>query len=285
MRTLLSVELRKALRSKWFVLALGAGAAIAVAAGLWSCGDYIVGRGTPTKQGYYLYPSVRSSFSFWMSIDYGNALPSLFYQLAPLLAVVPFAWSMRTEILSGYAAQMFARVSRFRYILAKGVATFVSGGLVGAVPQILNFAVVSAFMPAITPDIRDELYLGISAESLWSYQFYNEPFLYVALFCLLGFVLCGLWALFVMSLSYVVSNRIVLLTFPYLVLVVVQFVNDNIFTAVFGGIHAFQFGVLGNLRAATLSYGQNGWAILALSAFLLAASLALMRVYAKKDLL
>ncbi|WP_165050320.1 MULTISPECIES: hypothetical protein [unclassified Adlercreutzia] len=285
MITLLRVELCKALRSKWFALALGAGSAIALAAALWICGDYLVGRDGIAAMDYYFNPSVRSSFRFWMSVEYDYPLPPLFYQLAPLLAVAPFAWSMRTEMLSGYVGHMFTRVPRFRYVLAKGVATFVSGGLVAAVPQVLNFAVVSAFVPAITPDIRDEMYLGISAESLWSYQFYNEPFLYVALFCLLGFVLCGLWALLVMSLSHVVENRIVLLTLPYLALVVVQFVNENIFTAVFGGVHAFQFGLLGNLRAVSRPYGQDGWVILALALCLLVSSLVLMRACAKRDLL
>lgn len=287
MRALVCMELGKALRSPWFALALGIGLALAVASALPIGMDYLAGlaSGGIFKEGVYFNPSCRSSFRFWMSVEYDYPLPPLFYQLAPLLAVIPFAWSWRSEAISGYLGQVYGRVSRGRYVAAKGIATFVSGGLVGMVPQVVNFAMVSAFVPAITPDIRDVMYLGVDFDHLWSYWFYNEPLVYMGLYCLLGFALCGLWALFVMALSFVIENRIVLLTFPYLALVVLQFVNDNIFTAVLGGVHAVQFSVLGNLRSVTHSYGQSEWVILGLLAVLLGSSVAIMRARLRRDVL
>lgn len=283
MIVLIRMELGKALRNKWFAIALGVGLALAVLGAL----PYIVGLFTstfvPAPDKFY-NPELNSCFNAWMSID--QSAPSLlFYQIVPLLAVIPYASSLRSELKDGYVAQVYARSERGRYLAAKYVAVFCAAGLVAALPQLLNFVLLACFYPGYLPQVEAAIYTAVFADNVGSWLFYNMPLLDVLLFCVIDFAICGVWAGFVLVLSCLVRNRVVLLVAPYLALLLVQFANDRIFLAL-GALNGFDVGLFNNLRASqTSSYAQDGWIMLIEMAVLLAVAWGIGWFCRKRDVL
>lgn len=283
MSTLLRMEFKKALQNQWFVIAVGVGLALALASAF---GDIAWNREYGVTRVYsykYLSPSPGSPFKWWISLDFAQPTSTLLFQLLPLLVCVPYAWSFRSELQSGYVGQVLTRQPRPRYLVAKGAAVFVSASLVAMIPLAANFLVLACFLPAYVPDVLDVIYLGIYPYDLWSWFFYNVPLVYVLLYTLLAGALCGLWASVVYGLSFLVDNRVTLLVAPYLGLFGLQFVSDRIWLVL--GISGLQLGLSANMRAGAESYFQSGWVILAEALIMLFVSVFLAWHQRRRDLL
>ncbi len=290
MRALIALELRKAIRSPLFALALAVGVALAAASFAGTVAErlpqyrslLVMLAVEPMEK--FASPSIYSCFNQWMSVDGWQVTTALFYKVAPLLAVMPYAWSLLSERRSGYVCQVFVRQERWRYALAKALAAFCAGGLVATVPQLLNLVALACVFPGYTPEVTTALYTGIYEDNLWSGLFYSYPAAYAGCYLVLDFALCGLWAAFVLCLGFFVRNPLKLLAVPYLVLLAVQFVNERIFLAL-GGIRGIQLSLLENLPAYTTAYVQNGWVILAEALALAVAAALLVAVGVRRDAL
>lgn len=282
MIALLRMELSKAMKNKWFFIALSVG----VAFSLVSAAQYIIpqmtSQFTPSPDKFYNY-TAESCFTAWMSLSQG-AVPLLFYQIAPLLAVLPYVWSLRSELKDGYIAQVYARTHRECYLIAKYVAVCCSAGVVAVAPQVLNFVLLACFFPAYVPTIDGAMYTTVFWDSIGSWLFYNVPLAYVGWYCVIDFGLCGFWAGFVLALSCLIRNRVVVLVVPYLSLLLVQFVNEKIFLAL-GGLNGLDVSLFENLRGGAASYLQNGWVILAMCLAFFALAGGLMALCRQRDVL
>lgn len=283
MKALIRMELRKALYNKWFTISLLIGCSLAIISAVLILVPYYNGLRSPMPGSMYTYPNIRSSFCFWMNVELQTPTSPLFYRLAPLLAIIPYTWSLLSEMQSGYINQIYVRVPRMHYVAAKSIAVFVAGGCIGSIPQVLNFLIHTVFVPSRMPSILDSFYTGMGTENLWSWFFFNTPLLFVLFYSLLGFLLCGLWALLCLNLSFFVKNRVVLITTPYLMLMIIQFINERIFVSMFGGVRGVQLSLFENLHAMSQPYFSNGWVILCEAIVLLAASLIISWIGLKKD--
>lgn len=271
MKNLLRMELAKAFRNKWFLIALLAGTAVALLAALDGVRNYYAGGFDVLDTTEYQFVSAKSCYVGWIGVgSLANSFArELFFYLAPLLAVVPYAWSMRTELINGYAAQVFSRTSRVRYLAAKSAAVFASAAVVTLIPLLANLLTLACFVPARIPQIFDSTYIGMFPESLWSGLFYTHPLLFVLAYSLLDALMCGIWALFVLGLSYVVENRVTLFVSSYLGMLVFEFANNTIFIAL-GGICGFQLSLFNLLQCLNIPYMHDG-RIMAVEFLLLAA--------------
>lgn len=284
MRRLLVMECSKALRGRWFRIALGIALALALTSAALHIARYLMHGVTELYAHKYVSPACDSAFRWWISLDGLYPTSELFFQLMPLLAVMPYAWSQRSELQDGYSAQVYTRTDRTRYALAKYLAAALSGGLVVAIPLIANFLAIACFIPAYMPNIYEAIYLGVFEGMLWSELFYSVPVLYTVLYTLLAFALCALWAGFVCALSFHIDNRVILLVAPYLAMLAVQFVNQRIFVAA-GGIQGFQLDLVANMRACLSDMPSDGWIILAEGALLAAGAALLIRRGLGRDVL
>lgn len=283
MMVLIRMELDKALKNKWFVIALGVGCVLGLMAAIPYGIALLTSTFSPAPNKFY-DPELQSCFNAWMSIDQ-SAESLLFFQIVPLLAVIPYAWSLCSERKDGYLAQVYSRTKRGGYLVAKGIAVFCAAGLVAVVPQILNLIVVACFLPGYTPQVGAAIYTAVFWDNVGSWFFYNIPLLHAALFWGIDFLLCGIWAAFVFALSCLVRNRVVLLTAPYLALLMIQFVNDRIFLAL-GALSGFDVGLFNNLRASLTSHNaQDGWVMSFEMLILLMATWVIGWVCRKRDVL
>lgn len=286
MRRLLTMELRKAFANPYFAIALGIGLFLCCAEAVDmmrsdSFSEYLeeIASG---ENDIFISPASYSCFIAWMSVGGDSLWCFMFYRIAPLLAVVPYGWSLASERGNGYVGQIYTRTNRIRYLAAKAFAAFAAGGTVTVVPQLVNLALVATDCPALVPEVFDALTTGVFHDNLWASWFYEVPGLYVAAYCMLDFVLCGVWAAFVTLLGCLTVNRVAVLTVPYVAIYGMQFLNERIFLAL-GGIRGFQLSLFENLRAYTTQYVQNGWIIAGEILLLAAACLLLTRVGCRRD--
>lgn len=259
MFTCFQIELNKAFRNGWFVVALVIGCAFGLGCAALYAIPSVFSTFVPNPDKFY-HPTSQSCFNAWISVD-TTSWALLFYQVLPLLCVIPYAWSFASERKDGYISHAYTRVGRGEYFFAKYVSVFLSAGAVAVLPQVLNLVMLACFFPGYVPSIQDaNYYAPVFWQSIGSILFYNAPLAYVALYMLIDFLLCGAWAGLVLALSLVVRNRVILLTAPYLALLAVQFVNENIFFAI-GKVRGFQLSLFENLHGSCSMYIQNGWIV------------------------
>ena len=284
MKRLLTMELNKAYRNPWFVVSAAIACSLAVASAvgnIYYYQDYGVFELYTHK---YVSPVPGSCYKWWISLDFAQPTSSLLFQLLPLLVVIPYAWSWRSELCHGYLNQVATRSTQANYLFAKGAINFSVGFVLGFFPLLLNFILLACFIPAYMPDITELLYLGVYPGDQLSWLFYNCPVLYVLSFSLLAGIICGLWASFVHSLSFLIENRVALLIAPYLGTLALQFLSDRIYL-VLGSINGPQLGLAANMRAGVENYSQPLWFIALECALLFALSLLLTRHQKRRDIL
>ena len=238
---MIKFELRKLFGSRWFYVAVGIGCALAVWSALeaWhidvsaDAAELSYGHGINLEAAYHSGFSNKSCFSNWMLVNTNATLgATIFFYLAPLLAAIPFAWSLASEQITGYYAQGCVRSGRGRAMVSKAIAVFISGGLTILIPLLVNFVIVACIFPAYMPEYVDSQYIGVFEPAQWSYLFYNAPAAYVAAFCIWDFLLCGAWAVFALSISTISRNRVIILVFPYLLALGWTYLNRYLFTAI-----------------------------------------------------
>lgn len=233
MGPLLKVELKKAFTNKMFFICLAVGIVItmvSIAQNLSSYWAAEVQNLMVAEQGFEKNPMhpMFTPYTNWIGNDYQFPMTSLFYMLLPLLAGLAYGWSYCTERKSGYAAQMVSRSrKKSQYFLAKYIATFLAGGAAVAIPLVLNFIVICCFIPAYTPDNFYWLYYAMNSHFLRG-LFFNTPLLFVCCIILLDFIFAGLFAAACVALAFFVKNKFAVILLPFLGVLAVQYLQDNV---------------------------------------------------------
>lgn len=242
MSSLIRLELRKALANRWFFISLGLALALALASAFISA-EAALSWAALKDGGSQEYLVMTTQGSYGNSLFVGeDVAKEAFFLLAPLLALTPYAWSLRSEMVSGFLAHMYTRCPRSRYLAAKATATFTTGFLVAAIPLMVNFIALSCLLPAYQPEVYDNLYLGVNPEDAFARLFYEAPFCYLLVNALVDGILYGTWALCVLAVSTLVDNRVLLLAGSYLFVIATHAFSKVIFPAL--GVTGFRFSLI-----------------------------------------
>ena len=236
----------------------------------------------------YYFHTATSCFNMWLPMHDISDAASLFLTLLPLLIVMAYSWSLASDVRSGYIAQLTTRVSRTHFFAARYSAVFISAGLLATVPLLGNLLALACFLPAYTPSIVDAMYIGMIEVDIFSAVFYNVPLLYVVLRLSLNFVLCGLWAVMVLGFSTLTTNRIALVCVPYIALLLVKHVGENIYVMMrLNGYERFGMSItlFDQLKGAPDNFNCYWWATLICALLLLAVSVGIPYLRRKADIL
>ena len=249
-----------AFSNRWFLVALLIGLFLV----LWSAwGCYAIDvRDRPFVENIFdhAFPqSVLSAYRYWIVNDVSQSASALFFLLLPLLSCMPYAWSYLQELNNGYASQVIVRSDRTKYFISKVIATAVSGGVVICVPLVVNFFTNACYAPIVTPEIEGAVTFGMFESSLWSWDFYNLPWVYCLKRLGLIFVFSALWSSTVMCLSLWIHRPFVLLVLPYVGLLAFAVVDINVLVHFFAE-DLTPFSYLKTLP--TSGFLTNGWIIL-----------------------
>ncbi len=160
-----------------------------------------------------IYPTVL--IQGWIGGDYASVFLQLFYTILPILAVIPYGTSFYTEYRRGYLKNIYTRVNRFKYLSAKYIVAFISGGVVGAFPLILSWIICSMYLPNL-PQNPLMLQTAIMNTSMWKEFYYNVPFIYAMLYTLLTFIYSGIFGVLAICVSTISKNIFIASLFPFL---------------------------------------------------------------------
>ncbi|HIR90310.1 MAG TPA: hypothetical protein IAC01_00790 [Candidatus Limicola stercorigallinarum] len=290
MRHLVHMELEKAFCSRWFAVALGAACAVAVASAMDSI-MYYFATFSNLAQGdaeYWIGMSPLSSYAASIVVGSLSRGPwrELYRYLVPLLMFVPFVWTLRSELNSGYINQVLTRSRRSSYLWAKGFAVFTSAFMVIAVSLLLNFVILSCALPGYQLTSADVLYLGVTVSDMWAGLFYTRPVAYILLNALYTSVCLASVAVLVLAVSSLVKSPAILTIGSYIALLFVKYVNDNIVFVLAGNIRGFVFDPIDFLLVQGSSFYTRDALVMAVVAVgCLLVSLFIFMLTRRRDVL
>ncbi|MCI8515257.1 MAG: hypothetical protein HFI93_11650 [Lachnospiraceae bacterium] len=253
------IERRRAFRSKGFWLALLIGCALALSDSWVHFQRVQLGRAYEIQKALDWYdPS--TAFSQWIGAGV-EWQAVVFYLIFPILAVLPHGTNYYQDRKSGYLKNILQRTDKRTYLRAKYGAVFLSGGTVVLIPLLLNFFLLTLYMPMRT---ADPLAMLAGPSSPWVQLCYSHTFLYTVIYWVLPFVTGGLFATVSLIMGRLVDFYFTVLIAPFvLAILLYNFavpLNMN-------GIAPFYFLQIG------MSFGNNPWLIPLLMVLLLIAGL------------
>lgn len=288
---LLRTELRRALRGPWFIGSLLILTILAIAGAVYEISLYVDNWERIIKEfsnESYYYHAIYSCFNMWLPMRGISDAASLFFVLLPLLALMGYAWSLAADARSGYITQLATKVSRTRLYMARYGAVFTSAGLLAVIPLLVNFIILACFFPAYIPSVVDRMYIALAPTDVFSSIFFTKPLLYVVLRCALNYILCGLWAVMVLGFSTLTTNRIALICLPYIILLVIKHVGENIYAMMrLRGYEHFGMSItlFDQLKSGGDSFYCYWWATLICALLMLALSLLIPFMRRRADIL
>ncbi len=208
-------ELRRALCGTGMKLALFVGLVIVVM-------EFVmVTLPAATTNTYDLYPDEdwgvpHQLWANWLGGDMLISLPVYLYRLLlPLLAALPFASSYAADVNSGYLRHLVIRTDKRRYLLAKLLAVWTSGGIATVFPLAASFMAATAVLPFRGPPRTANFIIG--SNQLFGELYANTPLLYFLLASAVVFAFCGAMALIGTFLSLYVHQPFLLTVAPFTV--------------------------------------------------------------------
>lgn len=213
MKQTLNIELKKAFQNKLFWITIIIASIIAILSAVYNI------QVMQEEKVYYMNAVAQfgseavnpnmplySLFNHWICEDFSSLASSMFFMLFPIFAVLGYGWSLFSEQKCGYIKNVVTRTTKRNYFLSKYIVTFLSGGVIVAVPVILNFLIVSMFVPAVKPDVFYTIGWTVLAKSMFSEYFYAQPFLYVFLRILVVFLFSGAIATISYALAFLFAT-------------------------------------------------------------------------------
>lgn len=234
MRELIRLEIRKALKNKWFWISMMAGCTAVMLSFIYNVSAYEINRkNVEIAVEAQKDPQISSLtvFNSWVGGESYSLGTTVFFFLSPILSCLAYGWSYAEESVSGYAKQMIVRAGRKNYRIAKYLASFLAGGLAFTLPQLVNLVMILCVIPVRKPIVDLDIYYGVFADFL-SGVFYTHPFIYVLLYFLIDFAFCGLTAILCIPVTDLVKRKWVPVLVPFMLYLGVHLVVPLIELAV-----------------------------------------------------
>lgn len=236
MRNMFAFELRRAFTGAPFLLALAVGLILAVANIVLVAAPSALSNGYGQLVDGAVGMNPPSLFGNWIGLTPGTITTAIFYYVVPLIACMPFAASLCSDLDSRYASQVIVREGRGRYFIAKTTTVFLISGVVVIVPLVVNIVTAACLLPQIPPDPTTRLY-AVMANSMLAGLFFACPWGYISLFLVLTFIGAGIFGLASSVLAFFVRNVFIVLLVPFAFCAMAQLVTQGTFLAGFAPLN------------------------------------------------
>lgn len=194
-----------------------------------------------------------SVFCHWLGADVASFPTSAFFFLLPIFAVLPYGWSLASEMTSGYTKNVLSRTSRKTYLMAKYTASFISGFLVVLIPLALSLLVLALFLPSMGMESIYP-YGTIGQGCMWAEIYYEHPYVYCFMYILLDSVYGGLIATISTSASFFIKNKVAVVLVPFFAFLILDYLDANF---LMGG----EYSPVKFLQALPVANDCYGWAV------------------------
>lgn len=193
-----------------------------------------LGYASPSPHGYDNY----SLFVRWIGVNMDTVGYSWFYMLFPLLAALPYSWSFRGDIKSGFMKNELIRTTRVELMKNRAVTVFLSGILVIGIPLAIDLFGSAMFLPDSKPEVMG-LATPIWSGSLFASLFYTKPWLCACLYLVTEMLWGGVIALLGMAFGILLESQLLATLAP------------------FGLFYAMDYGVAYGLGFVSADYGYE----------------------------
>lgn len=232
---LFKIELTKAVKNKYFISALTVGVLLCLCFAGYSVGSYFDALEKSSlianESGVLLNPMSASHtlYNRWIGQEWVSPSSSLFFLLLPLISALPYSRSYAEEVKSGYLNNIFIRTHKSKFLISKFFSAFSVGAVVVAIPLILNVMTVSAFIPAVKPNVYCDVYYNMPVNCVFSEMFYKMPLLFVLLKITLISFYAGCFSVLGLSIGMLFKNKFVAVLFPFVFMLLFNYIS-NVFS-------------------------------------------------------
>lgn len=153
----------------------------------------------------------------WIGTDYPYAYHSLYYVVLPIIACLPYAGSLYSDISTGYDKNICIKTSRMIYICSKVVATYLSAFFAVVFPLLFDLFIVAGIYPNYRAERLSFLVAAPLDCHLFSEAYVLNPVLYCIIFILLAGFFGGAIALISLSISRITKNLFSTITIPFII--------------------------------------------------------------------
>lgn len=289
MKNVVRLEIKKAIFSKYFLIAVALMTLFAILSGIYMIeGRYGYNPTAITAQ--YAGETITTNpdvslFGFydsWVGGEMLSLAQTLFFNLLPIGAALPFAWSFCKERKSGYIKNIASRAKKEYYYYGKTIAVFLSGVLAVLIPILINILMVSAFIPACKPFAwyihYNHLYFG----NMWADLLYTHPVVYTALYVILEAFYGGVFSLLSLAVTFYVNNIFAVQLFPFLLMLGGGFLQNLIFSNL-GEVIWLQFIPTDFIHSRCVNGQVLPWVVVLVTSVLLLFSIGTIIIRGKKD--
>ena len=153
------------------------------------------------------------AYTFWNQI---------YFYILPIFAALPFGSSYFQDETTGYLKQIYTRVGKMKYLMAKLFVTFCSGALGGAMTYVFSFLLNALYIPAIHPS-EVALHSFVTDVVFMSQWYFSKPWLYFGIYLILIMMCGGVLAICSLLVSFVAKNSLIIIVFPFILYMSVDY--------------------------------------------------------------
>ncbi len=219
------LQCKKSILNIWFIILFLIANIIAILHIFYAVNEYkfIINNFAKNNE-VYLNPClpVYTSINMWIG-NSKSIYSKMFFYIIPALCPFTYSWSYCVDFKKNH----FNSETSVKYYISKFIAVFISSGIVIAIPLFINFVGISLFIPTFKPDSVYDIYYGMFSNKFLSYLFYNTPPVYIFIVILLNFVFGGLFGCLGLSISTIIKSKIIAVTSPSFILILIAFIKDT----------------------------------------------------------
>ena len=266
MKKRIKVELQKMFHTRGFWFGI-------IIALLFSVADF-------TQQAYDFsaYHYGNSVFEKWMAMPYDTYASSIFYLIYPVLASLPYAWSMAEELRTGYVAQVFVREKRSHYFTGKFIAAFLSGGIAIDSALALNLYLLT-LLQKTTYSVPYYMTSGFIPGSFCSTLYYEKPVAFALIWLCVSFLWGGAFAVLCCSLGFFLRRKLYLVPAMLVIYILQSLVAEML--PIYRWFYRIHMGWFDLTRADTMGLNPE-WAVIGNIALIVLLSIMIMYIKGKK---
>mgnify|MGYP004529134303 CR=1 FL=1 len=195
------------------------------------------------KAGQALGDYLPSLYEGSLNGDIFTMFNMMYYYFFPLLAALPFGCSFFQDEELGSIKYIYALKPKEKYLTAKYLVVFFSGGMAAVLPAVFSFALNALYVPAVVPHAM-AMQSGIIDALPLSEFYYSRPWIYFGVYLLLEMLAGGFLSTLALIAGFYAKNVLLVLFTP----MICYIMSDYILTEM--GLQRYSLRILVNPVAA-----------------------------------
>lgn len=177
---------------------------------IWEINDIYV---SFTRGGFY---------TFWLP-SYLNGATIYYFYFIGIIVALPFGASFYRDKKTGVIRNICNRIDKKKYLIAKYVSTFISGGTAVTIPLVIDFLIVKLIIPYDNFDIEGTI---LNAITEWGVFIIDKPYAAAVIILFSWFIFGGALASISLMVSSISENFFTIQLAPFFVMLILFYLPN-----------------------------------------------------------